>query len=49
MKSPETWIKEVPVCTDCDRPIQQEDAVYINGEWLCDGCLSTYRREVMPE
>ena len=48
MKSPETWIKEVPVCTDCDRPIQQEEAYYINGEWICPVCLETYKQEVIP-
>jgi len=42
-------LEQLPVCADCDNPIQQEDAVYINGEWLCDDCLSSYRREVLPE
>jgi len=42
-------LAQLPVCADCDNPIQQEDAVYINGEWLCDDCLSSYRREVLPE
>lgn len=38
----------LPVCVDCDRPIMDETARYINGEWICDGCLEGYRREVMP-
>lgn len=45
----EEKLQELPVCSDCDEHIQQEDAVYINGEWLCDSCLSSYRREVVPE
>ena len=42
-------LEQLPCCADCDHPIQQEDAVYINGEWLCDDCLSSYRRDVLPE
>lgn len=42
-------LEQLPCCADCDHPIQQEDAVYINGEWLCDDCLSSYRRQVLPE
>lgn len=38
--------EKLPRCADCDQPIQQETAVYINDEWLCDDCLSSYRREV---
>lgn len=39
-------LEQLPVCEDCDEPIQQETAVYINGYWLCDSCLSSYRRDV---
>lgn len=42
-------LDRLPYCEDCGNPIQQEDAVYINGEWLCDDCLSSYRRDVLPE
>ena len=42
-------LDRLPYCEDCGNPIQQEDAVYINGDWLCDDCLSSYRREVLPE
>lgn len=37
---------KLPHCADCDQPIQQDTAVYFNDEWLCDDCLSSYRREV---
>lgn len=45
----ETQLDRLPRCCECDEPIQQEDAVYINDEWICDDCLSSYRREVNPE
>lgn len=38
-----------PVCADCCEPIQEEEAYYINGEWICERCIDSYKREVMPE
>lgn len=49
MTIPETWVGEVPVCTDCDHPIQDEEAYYINRERICETCMDSYRREVVPE
>lgn len=45
----ESWLQKLPVCVDCEQPIQQDTAVYINDEWLCDECLDSYRRAVLPE
>lgn len=42
-------LEMLPRCCDCDEPIQQEDAVFLNGDWYCDACLTSYRREVNPE
>lgn len=42
-------LAQLPVCADCDHPIQDETAYYINGEWICRDCMSTYEREVLPE
>lgn len=39
-------LERLPDCSECGQPIQQEMAVYINGEWLCDSCLDSYRRPV---
>lgn len=36
-----------PVCVECDRMITDESAFYIEGEWVCEGCMETYRREVL--
>ena len=29
-------LAELPVCADCEEPIQTETAFYIRGEWLCE-------------
>lgn len=42
-------LARLPVCADCDHPIQDERAFYINGEWICQNCMSTYEKEVLPE
>ena len=42
-------IGELPVCEDCGEHIQDETAFYINGEWICHDCMSSYEREVLPE
>lgn len=38
-----------PVCADCGHHIQDETAYYINSEWICMDCMSSYEREVLPE
>lgn len=42
-------LESLPVCADCDHPIQDETAYYINGEWICKNCMEAYEREVLPE
>jgi transposase-like protein len=42
-------LEQRPVCADCDEHIQDEFAYYINGEWICKDCMSSYEREVLPE
>ena len=42
-------LERLPVCADCEEPIQDERAYYINGEWICMNCMSAYEREVEPE
>ena len=39
----------LPECADCEQAIQDEFAYYINGEWICENCMDSYRREVQPE
>lgn len=42
-------IEQLPVCADCDEHIQDDTAFYINGCWICESCMDSYRREVLPE
>lgn len=43
------WLERRPVCADCCEHIQDETAYYINGEWICKDCMSSYEQEVLPE
>lgn len=45
----EKALAALPHCADCGDPIQDEDAYCINGEWICVDCMSSYKREVLPE
>lgn len=45
----ERQLARMPQCADCDNPIQEEEAYYINGEWICERCMDSYKREVLPE
>lgn len=35
-----------PLCAECDQHIQGETAYYINGEWICEECMDSYKRYV---
>lgn len=45
----ERRLARLPRCADCDNPIQDETAFYINGEWICEDCMEAYRQEVCSE
>lgn len=36
-------IRRLPVCRECEKHIQQEKAVRIDGDWYCDDCLAGMR------
>ena len=40
------WLMSRPECSICGRHIQEEYAVRINGDWICDSCLKENRRYV---
>lgn len=42
----EAWLDRRPECADCGHHIQDEQAFYINGEWICQDCMSVYLVEV---
>lgn len=42
----ERWLKKLPVCADCDEPIQDDHYFLINDEMICTECLiCNYRKE----
>lgn len=41
----ERWIARLPVCCECENPIQDETFYEINGECVCAGCLVTNHRK----
>lgn len=43
------WLEQRPVCADCGEHIQDDQAYYINGEWICPNCMDSYLREVLSE
>lgn len=38
-------IENLPVFAYCEQPIQQDDAVQIDGYWYCDNCLENFLRK----
>lgn len=46
----EKKLDKLPRCSECDNPIQDEYAYYINGEWICSRCIDdNYKRQVTTE
>lgn len=45
----ERMLEKLPRCCCCDEPIQQEDAVCIDDNWFCDGCLADYLRKPVDD
>lgn len=42
----EAWLAERPECADCGEHIQEEQAYYINGVFVCKDCMSSYLVDV---
>lgn len=45
----ERKLDRLPRCSQCEEPIQQEDAVLINHEFICDRCLEDLRVDLLQE
>ena len=45
----DAWLAKRPVCAECGHPIQDESAYYINGEWICEDCMDSYKQVVLSE
>jgi formylmethanofuran dehydrogenase subunit E len=39
-------LEKLPVCHECGEPIQQEDAVLLDGNYYCDDCLKNMRMTI---
>ena len=35
-----------PLCVECDKTISDDTAFYIDGEYICEACMESYRREI---
>jgi len=42
-------LERLPICADCENHIQDEEAYYRKGKWICECCMDACKREVMPE
>lgn len=45
----EKALAKLPHCDDCGEPIQDDEAYYINAGWICEDCMSSYKRSVVYE
>ena len=39
-------LDRLPICKLCGDPIQQKDAVCLDGNWICDNCLKENRKDI---
>lgn len=42
-------ISRLPECSECGEAIQDEEAYYINGEWVCKDCMKDFLRPIERE
>lgn len=40
----EKALEQLPRCSECDKPIQDEYCYEINGELICPECMGTFRK-----
>ena len=40
-------LRMLPTCAQCGEHIQQEDAVFVKGGYICDRCLDDLRVDLM--
>lgn len=43
----EKQLEQLPKCSQCGEPIQQEDAVCFNDKYICDRCLGDLRVDLL--
>ena len=42
-------LKKLPVCSECEQPIQDDHFYDINGEPVCHDCLNIYYRKEVED
>lgn len=42
-------LKNLPVCYECEEYIQQDSAVQLDGNWICDNCLEDLRVDILND
>lgn len=45
----EDRLKMLPVCDCCGEHIQQEKAIYYNGQWCCEECESDFWQDIRED
>lgn len=45
----EDRLQELPQCWNCGEPIRQEEAICVDGKWICDRCMVDLRMPVEEE
>jgi len=43
----EEAIEMLPICSECEKPIQDEFCFVINGEIICEECMEQYKQPTM--
>ena len=45
----QAWLDKLPVCYECDHPIQTEECFEFNGELICPECLNENHRKAVED
>lgn len=45
----ERWLERRPVCVYCGEHIQEETALCLDGDWICEDCVKDNMKEVGGE
>ena len=40
----ERWLAARPICSECERPIQDDSCFEFNGDLICEDCLESHKR-----
>ena len=49
LSNQDRWLESRPECGICGEHIQQDTAVFYDGEWICDECLDDFRKPIEEE